>query len=131
MKTLTATKNYIVPDTNLFLDNPLKEYILKIRDLPFEETPREKLVQQGPERLSLPELLATILNVGSKNEGVMEMTTRIMKEYGEKSIFSEKNATKLASDLDIPLIKACQIIACGELGRRFYEKNASGFTVIR
>jgi DNA repair protein RadC len=44
---------------------------------------------------------------------------------------AEKNAEKLSLDLNIPIIKACQIIACGEIGRRFYEKNRSGFTVIR
>jgi len=125
------TKPYIQRDTNLFLDNPLKEYVLKIRDLPLGETPREKLKLHGPETLSLPELLAVVLNVGSKNEGIMEMANRIVKEYGEKSIFAEKNPAKLAEDLSIPVIKACQIVACGELGKRFYEKNSSGFTVIR
>ncbi len=126
-----TTKNYILKDTDLFLDNPLKEYVLKIRDLPNEEKPREKLMKQGPEILSLPELLSVVLVVGSKNEGIMELTNRIMREYGEKSIFAEKNPAKLASDLNITLVKACQIVACGELGRRFYEKNSSGFTLIR
>jgi DNA repair protein RadC len=33
--------------------------------------------------------------------------------------------------MDIPIVKACQIVACGELGRRFYDKSESGFTTIR
>lgn len=127
----TITKTYTLSDTNLFLDNPLKEYILKIQDLPADQKPREKLMSQGPEILSLSELLTVVLNMGSKNEGIMEMTNRIVREYGEKSIFAEKDPAKLSADLNIPVIKACQIIACGELGRRFYEKNSSGFTVIR
>lgn len=127
----TITKTYTLQDTDLFLDNPSKEYVLKIRDLPLDEKPREKLMKQGPEILSLPELLSTVLVVGSKNEGIMEMTNRIIREYGEKSIFAEKNPAKLANDLNITVVKACQIIACGELGRRFYEKNSSGFTMIR
>ncbi len=124
-------KSYILSDTNLFLDGSAREYVLKIRDLPLEDKPRERLIKQGPEILSIQELLAVILNVGTKSEDVMEMSSRIIREYGEKSILSEKDATKLAADLDIPVIKACSIIACGELGRRFYEKNSSGFTVIR
>ncbi len=127
----TITKKYNLKDTDLFLDNSIKEYVLKIRDLPHDSQPREKLIKQGPQILSLPELLAVVLNVGSKNEGIMELANRIVKEYGERSIFSEKNPEKLAEDLNIPLIKACQIVACGELGKRFFEKNSSGFTVIR
>jgi DNA repair protein RadC len=125
------TKEYKLIDTNLFLDGSLKEYVLKIRDLPLESQPREKLIKRGPEILSIQELLAVILNVGSKSEDIGEMSQRIIREYGERSILAEKDPSKLSQDLNIPLIKACQIVACGELGRRFYEKNSSGFTVIR
>ena len=129
--TKTMIKTYSLSDTDLFLDGSAKEYILKIKDRTVDELPREKLIKRGPGILSLQELLAVILNVGSKNEDVIEMSTRILKEYGDHSIFAEKDANKLSLDLGIPVIKACQIIACGELGRRFYEKNSSGFTVIR
>ena len=118
-------------DTDLFLDKNDREYILKIRDLPIESQPREKLIKQGPEALSLIELLAVVLNTGNKNENILEMSNRIMREYGEKSIIAERNAEKMSKDLNIPLIKSCQIIACGEIGRRFYDKNDSGFTLIR
>ncbi len=118
-------------DTDLFLDTNNREYILKIRDLPFDSRPREKLIKDGPEALALSELLAVILNTGNKKEDVLEMSNRIIREYGEKSIIAQKNVNKLAEELDIPLLKACQIIACGEIGRRFYEKNSSGLAVIR
>ncbi len=127
----TFSKNYTLPETNLFLDGSEREYVLKIRDLPVEDKPRQKLINQGPETLSIQELLAIILNIGHKNEDVIEMSNRIIREYGEKSILAEKSPSKLSMDMKIPLIKACQIVACGELGRRFYEKNSSGFTMIR
>lgn len=127
----TISKKYNIKDTDLFLDASPKEYILKVKDLSIDDQPREKLIHQGPASLSLQELLAVIMNTGTKSEDVMHMTSRIVKEYGEKSIFSEKNAEKLAQDLDIPITKACQITACGEIGRRIYEKNTTGFTVIR
>ena len=44
---------------------------------------------------------------------------------------AETDPEKLSRDLDIPIVKACQIVAVGELGRRFYQKNPSGFIVIR
>ena len=108
-----------------------KEYVLKIKDMPQDEQPREKLMKLGPALLSQQELLAIILNAGSRQESVMELSNRIVKEYGDRSIFAEKNVKKLSEDLGIPIIKACQIIACGELGRRLFEKNASGFAFIR
>ncbi len=129
---ITKTKKeYTLTNIDLLLDSTNREYVLKIHDLPIDRQPREKLIKQGPEILSLQELLAIIINTGTKTEGVLEMSGRIIREYGERSIMAEKNANKLAIDLGIPLIKACQIIACGELGRRFYENNGSGFTVIR
>lgn len=124
-------KLYSLIDTDLFLDTNNREYILKIRDMPLDDQPREKLIKQGPEILSLPELLAVVLNTGNKNESILEISNRIIREYGEKSIIAEKNATKMSEDLDISIIKSCQIIACGEIGRRFYHKNDSGFTLIR
>jgi DNA repair protein RadC len=125
------TKKYALHDNNLFTGGELREYVLKIRDLPLEAQPREKLLKQGPESLSIQELLAVILNVGSKTEGVLEMSQRIIREYGEKSILAQRNPAKLSEDLSIPLMKACQIVSCGEIGRRFYEKNATGLTTIR
>ena len=124
-------KLYSLMDTELFLDTSNRDYILKVRDLPPDAKPREKMIRQGPEALSLPELLAVILNTGNQKEDVLEMSGRIIREYGEKSIIAEKNAEKLSEELNIPIGKACQVIACGEIGRRFYEKNNSGLFVIR
>lgn len=124
-------KLYSLMDTDLFLDASNREYILKVHDLPLESQPREKMIKGGPEVLSLQELLAIVLNTGTKNEGILEMSSRIIREYGEKSIIAEKDVNKLSKELNIPIVKACQIIACGEIGRRLYEKNDSGFAVIR
>lgn len=125
------TPTYKIKETNLILDNEPREYILKMRDLKEESKPREKLLNQGPEALSIPELVAIILNIGNRNEDVLEMSNRIVREYGEKAIIAEKRPDRLAEELKIPLVKACIIVACGEIGRRFYEKNNTGFTVIR
>ncbi|MEK7501403.1 MAG: DNA repair protein RadC, partial [Patescibacteria group bacterium] len=44
---------------------------------------------------------------------------------------AEKDANKLSREMNIPIVKACQIVAVGELGRRVYERNQSGFSTIR
>ncbi len=128
---MPANKIYELKDTNKFLDLMGREYVLRIHDLPTNDRPREKIIKQGPETLSLQELLSVILNTGTKSEGVVEMSSRIIREYGEKSIIDEKNVTRLSQELSIPILKACQIVACGEIGRRLYDKSDSGFAVIR
>ena len=70
-----------------------------MRDLPSEEKPREKLQAQGPESLSVAELTALLLVTGTTKEDVREMTSRIIREYGGKSVFSDRDPRKLAAEL--------------------------------
>lgn len=122
---------YTFKRSHLILDNPGRRYLLKVRDLPEEEKPREKMLAQGPSALSTQELLAAIISTGTVKEGVLEMSTRIIKEYGERSIMHSQNPVQLSGDLDIPLGTAIRIVAASELGRRFFEKNAATSPVIR
>jgi DNA repair protein RadC len=122
---------YIIPDTTLILDRRPREYPLIFRDLPSDEKPREKLLTHGPESLSIAELTALLLVTGTTKEDVWEMSTRVVREYGEKSVFAERNPKKLSAELDVPIVKACAIVAAGELGRRLYERSDSGFKTIR
>src|ERR1700690_2103358 len=83
--------SYILPQRDLTLDNPARRYVLKIHDLPPLEKPREKLAALGPAALSTQELLAALLNTGTKKENVLAMSSRIIKEYGERSIMDSRN----------------------------------------
>lgn len=122
---------YVLQNHNIILDNQGKRYHLKIKDLPAEEKPREKLLKHGVASLSASELLAVVLNTGTKKEGVLEMSGRIIKDYGEGGLMSQKNPQALLKDLNIPIGKSMQIVACAELGRRFFQKNNSSFPTIR
>jgi DNA repair protein RadC len=117
----TISMLYTQADGDLFLDGAEKQYVLTIKDLAPDDKPREKLLKYGPVHLSVGELLAIVLNVGTKREGILAMSQRLMKEYGAGDIIRQKNPKKLEASLGIPLAKACQIVACFELGRRFFE----------
>lgn len=110
---------------------PSKHYVLKIKDMPNEDKPREKMLISGPTSLTLVELLAVVLMQGTKKEDVMSIAHRIVKEYGHSALSTNRDASLLAKELDIPLAKACQIIATGEIGRRLFSKNFSGLATIR
>lgn len=111
--------------------NSEKPYVLTIRDLPSEKKPREKLIKEGSTNLSMSELLAVVLNTGSKKEDVLSLSNRIVKEYGEKSLANARNPKELSKNLDIPIGRATQLVAMVELGRRLFERNPNGGKVIR
>jgi DNA repair protein RadC len=123
--------SYKINDRNTILNHGRLYKISKVKDLPDEEKPREKMLENGPGALSAAELLAVVLGVGTKKEEVFSMSSRLLREYGEKGIAYQKSPQVIEKDLGIPLIKACQIVACFELGRRFYQKKPGGSITIR
>lgn len=122
---------YKIIDRTLVLSDGRAYKIPQVRDLPDQEKPREKLLATGPHGLSAAELLAIVLGVGTKREEVFMMAHRLLREYGEKGVAYQKDPRIMEKDLDIPLTKACQIVACFELGRRFYQKKPGGGVTIR
>ena len=123
---------YLIPNLDRVMTLDVeRQYVYKLRDLPENDKPREKLLSGGPQSLSLVELVAIILNSGTVKEDVISMASRIIREYGEKSFASFDDPKKISEDLDIPLVKACQIVASSELGRRFYKKAGGRIVSIR
>jgi DNA repair protein RadC len=123
--------SYKIKDHNLIINRNKKYNILAVKDRSEDDRPREKMIQQGAETLSSAELLAIILNSGSKKEDVLNMANRIIKEYGKNSIINERNPKNLEKEFDLPLVKSCQIVACFELGRRFFKEEKIGSVTIR
>jgi len=122
---------YALHANDTLIGERIDTYVLRVRDLPDDQKPREKLLAEGPDSLSLAELMATILGVGTRKEGVLAMAQRIVKEYGDKAIAVEADAQQMAEVLDIPLVKACQIVAAFELGRRFFAVQAGRAVFVR
>ena len=114
----TVQRTYKLSDQDLiFADKSENQYVLRVKDLPDQEKPHEKLVELGPGNLSLAELLSVVWGVGNRNEDVLTMAKRTLKEYGEKTIGGEFNARRLSEATNIPLTKAAQLVASFELGR--------------
>ena len=103
---------------------PYKNRML-IRDMPRIERPREKLMRYGPEKLSDTELFAILLRTGTKRRGVMDMAGDILKKIGHENIKSLKFGD-LKNHPGLGPVKACEILACFELGKRFLSGKKSG-----
>lgn len=121
----TSYPSYRVQDRDLiFAEADQANYVLRLRDMPDENKPRERLLNAGAANLSLSELVAIVWGVGTQKEDVLAMARRTIKEYGEKSVGHEHDPLRLSQTADIPLTKACQVVASFELGRRFYSQKA-------
>jgi len=88
----------------------------KLKDLPLDERPREKLLKKGAESLSDQELMAIILGKGSQKNDVLSLAKQLITIIDEKGI---KVQAKEILDIDgIGEAKATTIAAAFELVRR-------------
>jgi len=108
-----------------------EDYRIRLKELEEEKKPREKLIKYGPDVLKNFELLSIILNTGYKGLNVLELSRMIIKDYGSKAIAYEKNVGRLMQTLGIPQVKACQIIAVFELGKRFFLEDKGRIPTIK
>lgn len=102
---------------------------LKIKDLPMNERPYEKLEKYGAEALSDAELLAIIIKTGTKNETSVSLAQRILaKDEEGKGIAAlhDFSLEQLRTINGIGKVKAIQIKAVMELSKRIastFRKN--------
>ena len=94
------------------------EYRLTISNMPEELRPRERLREVGPGALSLAELLAIILRIGSRQETALELAHRILLDPRGLRFLAEATFDELCQIKGIGLAKAAQIKAALELGKR-------------
>lgn len=103
----------------------------KIKNLPSNQQPRERLIELGAEALSLEELLSIILGTGYKGENVLELSKRIFRDYGPKAIIGYQRVEDIMKDFALPRVKACQVLACFEIGKRIFADNTVDIPTIR
>ena len=97
---------------------------MKIKDLPKIDRPREKLEKYGPEKLSDSELLAILLRTGSKGLNVVELSRKILGKFSGNGL-TKASFKDLKNTFGLGAAKACEIVACFELGRRLLQNKKS------
>lgn len=95
---------------------------MKFKSIPQEEKPRERLEKYGVENLSNEELLAIILKTGSKKQNVKELANNILCTYKSIKKFKNLRINNLIKIDGIGRVKAIELLASLELGRRVYEE---------
>lgn len=93
---------------------------LTLKELPADERPREKMRLRGPDALSNAELLAILINTGSRGETVTALSHRILAESGGGGLrgLLRRDLESLKSIHGFGEAKAIRVLACLELGKR-------------
>lgn len=93
-----------------------------MNEVPSIDRPREKLIHYGPDKLSNSELLAILLRSGKKGENVVELAHKILKKYGSHKL-PHLSFQELQECSGLGPAKACEIVACFELGKRLLKEK--------
>ncbi len=106
-------------------------YQILIKDLPVQERPRERLLQYGPEYLSNRELLAILLETGTRNQSVFALADQLIAHFGSLRALACATYEEMAEIKGIGPAKAARVIAAFELTKRLSNSSLEVREVIR
>jgi len=90
----------------------------RIRDLPDQQKPREKLLEYGAVCLSDSEILALFMGTGSRGSSAIDLSHRLIRKHGSISALGALQVGDLAIEHGIGIAKASRLVAAFELGSR-------------
>jgi DNA repair protein RadC len=92
-----------------------------LKEVPYNERPREKLLLEGSTKLSNIELLAILLRTGTKDDNVLEVAKKVIYLLEDITDLQSLTIQELTKIKGIGESKAITILASVELGRRITE----------
>lgn len=107
------------------------EYRVALKQLPPSVRPRERLISQGARELSEDQLLAIILRTGHHNANVLQLSQHLLKEFQGLGGLEEATVEELCRLPGIGPVKAVELKAAFELGRRLASTAADERRQIR
>lgn len=94
------------------------EYSTAVRELPLEERPRERLAKLGPEALRDAELIAVLFRTGTREMGAVALADRVIHHFGGLRALARASIEELQHVKGLGAVKAIEIKAALELGKR-------------
>ena len=102
---------------------------MKIKDIPLNERPRERLIENGSDNLSNEELIAILLKQGTKNKSAKELALEILKSVDNINDLKDLTIEKLTSIKGIGYASATTILSAIELGKRIYKNKMNNYKI--
>jgi DNA repair protein RadC len=90
----------------------------RVRDIPPEDRPRERLARHGAAALATSELLAVIWGSGGAGRSAMNLAVEAVAARGGLAGLAASSDVELASTPGVGAARAAQLLAAFELGRR-------------
>jgi DNA repair protein RadC len=95
----------------------------RLKELPPEELPRERLQRHGPGSLSNAELIAILLRTGMEGTHVLELADQLLARYKTLTAIARCSVRELSAIKGVGPAKAVQLAAAFALGHRLsYEE---------
>lgn len=95
----------------------------RITDLDATDRPRERLVKYGADKLDDEELIAILIRVGLPGENAVQVGKRLLQTFNGLSGLYHAEFSDLSRQRGIGMVKAVQIKAAIELGRRLNSRS--------
>jgi DNA repair protein RadC len=108
-----------------------ERYTVAIRELPSNERPRERLQHYGASVLSTAELLAIQLRIGSQERSALGLAELLLSQFEGLRGVANASIEQLSKVKGIGPVKAVEIAAAFELGRRYAALSEEAKPVIR
>jgi DNA repair protein RadC len=94
------------------------EYTLGVKEMLPEDRPRERLSSLGANSLSNQELLAILIGSGTAGLNVLQVAQALLRRFGGLAGLSRASPEDLRKVPGIGPVRAVELKACMELGRR-------------
>lgn len=102
-----------------------------LKNVPYYDRPRERLLREGAIHLSDSELLAILLRTGWEQETAYELAQRLLATFGDLRELAQASHAELTGLKGIGHVKAIELHAAFELGRRLIMRPRHSRTSIR
>ena len=91
---------------------------MKLKELPSNELPRERLINVGESNLTNEELISIIIRTGTKDMNVKEVSMNILKYIDSINDLNNMSLNELSKIKGVGIVKAITLKASIELGKR-------------
>jgi len=91
---------------------------MKVKELPLDDRPREKLLLRGAQSLSDAELISILLRTGKKGKTVIQIGQELITKHKNLAVLASISAQALQDFAGIGKDKAATLVAAFEISRR-------------
>jgi DNA repair protein RadC len=96
--------------------------VLRIKDQPASERPRERLAAKGPGALTDAELIAILLRTGLQGANAVEIGAQLLRKFGSLQALARASVDDLCQVKGIGRDKAVTLLAAFTLARKMAEE---------